>query len=211
MERNCSQVNVMKKINKKEWTLLIVGCIIYSASAASIVHATMVPGSFLGLALAVNKVVDIQIGLINLILNIPVMYFVTRKMGLKVLVYTAFIMVSTSALIDWMEAYAPTWQGVSQLVPAVLGGVSMGLGAGLLIKAGGTMAGTTALTLLIQRIVRKVSFGTILFFLDTVIVLIGTFLIKDWMAFVYSQIYSFLCARTMDIVIDYKNYDTDTK
>ena len=77
----------------------------------------------------------------------------------------------------------------------------MGIGAGMLIVAKGTMAGTTALTLLLQRVFRKLSFGTILFAVDSLIVLTGAMIVKDWKAILYSLLYSFCCAKTMDLVI----------
>lgn len=80
----------------------------------------------------------------------------------------------------------------------------MGIGAGMLIRAGGTMAGTTALTSLLQRKLVKVRFGTILFALDCMIMLTGAAVLKDWKAINYSAIYGFVCAKMMDVVIYYK-------
>lgn len=188
----------------KEWILLLVGCIIYSASMTVIKGVNVIPGSMLGIAVAVNRAFGIQIGLVNLLLNIPIMITATRKMGLKVLVYTAFIILLTSVLIDWWVPIVPDMPVTNPYVLAGVSGIIMGLGAGLLIRAGGTMAGTTALTLLLQPVLKKLSFGTILFLMDAVIVLMGTIVVGDRKAVVYSLLYSFCCAKVMDMVIDYR-------
>ncbi len=183
-----------------EWLLLVLGCIIYSLSTVLIKGANIIPGSFLGIAVALNHAFGLHTGLVNLLMNIPVMILVTRKLGAKVLAYTIFIMVLTSVLIDW---WSPLFPAVTMNIYllSVIGGVTMGIGAGMLIVAKGTMAGTTALTLLLQRVFRKLSFGTILFAVDSLIVLTGAMIVKDWKAILYSLLYSFCCAKTMDLVI----------
>lgn len=192
------------KLLCKEWILLLVGCIIYSASMTVIKGVNVIPGSMLGIAVAVNRAFEIQIGLVNFLLNIPIMITATRKMGLKVLIYTAVIILLTSLLIDWWVPIIPDMPVTNPYILASVSGSIMGIGAGLLIRAGGTMAGTTALTLLLQPVLKKLSFGTILFFMDAAIVLMGTIMVGDWKAVVYSLLYSFCCAKVMDIVIDYR-------
>lgn len=195
-----NRTNTINKEITVEWALLVVGCVIYSLSTVLIKDVNVIPGSFLGLAVAANKIWNVPTGLMNLLLNIPVMILVTRKMGMKVLIYTCFIMAFTSLLIDWWSPLFPALVANPFLL-AILGGVTMGIGAGLLILAKGTMAGTTALTLLIQRVLRTWSFGTILFCADSLIVLIGSLIVKDWKAILYSLLYSFCCAKTMDLII----------
>ena len=183
-----------------EWVLLLTGCIIYALSTVLIKDADVIPGRFLGIAVALNKALGLHTGMMNLLMNIPVMILVTRKLGRKVLVYTVFIMAFTSLLIDWWSPLFPEVRWNVYLL-AGTGGIAMGIGAGLLILAKGTMAGTTALTLLLQRVLKKLSFGTILFSVDSLIVLLGSIIVGNWKAILYSLLYSFCCAKTMDIVI----------
>lgn len=184
-----------------EVLLLIAGCLIYAASTALIKDVDVIPGSFLGIAAALNKALGFPVGMVNLLLNIPVMLLVTRKLGPKVLLYTVIIMCSTSVLIDLFSARLPEMSGLNVYLLSLAGGLSMGLGAGLLILAKGTMAGTTALTLLIQQRVKKLSFGTILFMIDSLIIVLGVIIVKDLKAVIYSLLYAFSCAKMMDVVI----------
>ena len=183
-----------------EWLLLLVGCVIYALSTVLIRDASIIPGSFLGIAVALHHAFGFHTGLVNLLMNIPVMVLVTRKLGTKVLIYTIFIIAFTSLLIDWWSPLCAEVR-MNIYLRAGIGGITMGIGAGMLIIAKGTMAGTTALTLLLQKVFRRFSFGTILFAIDSLIVLTGAIIIKDWMAVLYSLLYSFCCAKTMDLVI----------
>lgn len=184
-----------------EWVLLTVGCVIYAVSIIMIDDVNIIPGSFLGIAVALNKAISLPTGMVNLLLNIPLMIIVTRKLGVKVLVYTIFIMVTTSVLIDLWTPVFPSLPITNVYILSAVGGLCMGVGAGMLIRAKGTMAGTTALTLLIQRKLQRLSFGTILFAVDSLIVLTGTIIVGDWRAIPYSLLYSFCCAKMMDVVI----------
>lgn len=184
-----------------EWLLLLTGCVIYAASTVLIRDVDVIPGSFLGIAVALHKALGFHAGRVNLLMNIPVMILVTRKMGVKVLIYTIFIMAATSLLIDLWMPYGPDMRGWNVYLLSALGGVIMGIGAGLLLLAKGTMAGTTALTLLLQRVLRKLSFGTILFCIDSLIVLLGSAVVHNWRAILYSLLYSLCCAKTMDLVL----------
>lgn len=184
-----------------EITLLIIGCVIYALSCVLIKDVAVIPGSFLGIAVTANKMTGVPVGMTNLLLNIPVMVLATRKLGPKVLIYTVFIMTATSLLIDWWSPLFPVIRGNAYWL-SVAGGVSMGLGAGLLILAKGTMAGTTALTLLVQKVLTRFRFGTILFAMDGCIVLLGAVIaVGDWRAILYSLLYSFSCAKTMDLIM----------
>ena len=135
-----------------EWALLIIGCLIYALSMEYVNQIQVIPGSMLGIAVTANHLLGTPNGLVNLLLNIPIMILITRKQGPKILIYTAFIMAFTSLLIDTFSWMTPLFTFIGSIPTALIGGVTMGIGAGLLIAAGGTMAGTTALTLLIQQI-----------------------------------------------------------
>lgn len=184
----------------KEWAYLSTGCLIYGLSTVLIEDVNVIPGSFLGIALSANKVFGVSAGTINLLLNIPVMILIAKKLGAKVAGYTVFILICTSVLVDRFTAafQAPVW---NVYILAALSGVIMGVAAGLLIAADGTMAGTTALTRVIKSSVTGFSFGTIQFILDGLIILSGTILLQDWRAIPYSMLYSFCCTSAIDAVL----------
>lgn len=189
-----------RKETLREWYLLFAGCILYTLSTVLIKNINVIPGSFLGIAIALHKAFGVSAGMVNLLLNIPVMAAVTRKLGPKVLAYTVFIMTSTSWMIDWCMPRIPVGDWNVYLLSAA-GGALMGIGAGMLLLAEGTMAGTTALTLLIHPKLRRWSFGTILFVVDSLIILTGTLIVRDWRAIPWSMLYNFCCTRAIDSVM----------
>ncbi len=186
---------------KNELLLIAVGCVIYALSMTMIEPIELIPGSFLGLATALHKLLKTPVGTVNLLLNIPIMILCVKIFGRKMLYYTVIIMIGTSLLIDLFNVFAPHSGYMPPVLIALLGGAVMGIGAGLLLAAGGTMAGTTALARIINKRFPKVSVGNILIVLDTVIILTGCALLKSFSALLYSLLYTLSCAKTIDAVL----------
>lgn len=193
----------MKELSK-EVAILVIGCIFYVVSTILINPVDIVPGSVLGISVVVHELWGISIGTVNLLCNIPIMILCTMCFGKKILLYTILIIISTSTLIDWWLPYFPVILAQYGLVLAILGGGLMGIGAGLLMRAGGTMGGTTAIGRILQKKNPKINMGYALFIMDTAIILIGTILLKSFTGLLYSIVYTFVCSKVIDIVYSYK-------
>ena len=192
--------NVMKEI-----MALAAGCILYAVSAALINPVDIVPGSVLGISVVAHSLWGVPVGMVNFICNVPIMIFCTMCFGKKILIYTIAIIVSTSALIDWWLPLFPALFAEHGLLLAVLGGAFMGIGAGLLMRAGGTMGGTTAIGRLLQKKNPGLNMGNALFIMDTMIILVGVFLLKSLTGLLYSIIYTFVCSEIIGMICSYKS------
>ena len=185
---------------RHELVLIAVGCVIYALSMNIINPIELIPGSFLGLAVACNKILGTPTGAVNLIMNIPILFLCVKIFGRKMLYYTIVIMAGTALLIDLFAAFAPDSLYMPAILISVIGGTVMGIGAGLLLAAGGTMAGTTALSRIINRRFPKISVGNALIVLDSVIILTGCALLHSVSALLYSFLYTLFCSKTIDLV-----------
>jgi uncharacterized membrane-anchored protein YitT (DUF2179 family) len=184
-----------------EILLILAGCIIYALSIICISQVTIVPGSVIGIAVICNTIFKTPIGIVNLVLNIPILIIGTKFIGKKLLLYTLLTLFGTSLLIDLfnpLSVHVPLWQ---PLVISILGGLSMGIGAGILLKAGATMGGTTAIARLIQLKYPAFKIGNSLILMDGVIIIFGVVFLKDYMALVYSILYTVVCMKTIDLIL----------
>ncbi len=179
---------------------LTVGCILYAVSTVWIKDVNIIPGSCLGIAVAVNKVTGFPSGTLNLLLNIPIMVVVTRKLGKKTLFYTLYILAFSGVLIDLLTGVLPMLIFKNPYILSVIGGGIMGIGAGILLAAKGTMAGTTALAVILQKRIKKFSYGMLLTSMDVCIVLFGSIILKDFRAVPYSVLYTISCNFMIDRV-----------
>ena len=191
----------------KEAEILSIGCILYTLSAILINPVNIVPGSVLGVSVVAHNLLGVPIGVVNLICNAPIMILCTMCFGKKILMYTIFIIVCTSILIDWWLPFFPAILSQHGLLLSVLGGVLMGIGAGLLMRAGGTMGGTTAIGRILQKKHPAMNMGNALFIMDTTVILAGSILLKSFTGLLYSVVYTLVCSKAIDMIYSYKGVE----
>ena len=184
----------------KELAILAAGCILYVVSTILINPVDIVPGSVLGVSVVAHDLLGVSIGTVNLVCNVPIMVFCTMCFGRKILIYTVLIIVSTSGLIDWWLPLFPAVLVQHGLLLAILGGILMGIGAGLLMRAGGTMGGTTAIGRILEKRNPKLNMGNALFIMDTAIIVAGSVLLKSFTGLLYSVVYTLVCSKAIGII-----------
>jgi uncharacterized membrane-anchored protein YitT (DUF2179 family) len=184
-----------------EILLILAGCIIYALSMICISQVNIVPGSVIGIAVICNMIFKTSTGIVNLVLNIPILLMGAKFIGRKLLIYTILTLFGTSLLIDFctpLSIYVPSWHPI---IISILGGLVMGIGAGILLKTGATMGGTTAVARLIQLKYPAFKIGNTLILMDGIIIICGAGLLRDFMALVYSILYTVVCMKTIDLIL----------
>lgn len=135
------------------WTLVLlsVGAVV-SAFGVIVFEAPfkIAPGGVSGVAIILNNLIHTPIGLVVLIGNIPIQFLAYRMLGgWKVIAATVFAVGLYSILVDVLPPFEPISHDV--LLNAVFGGIVSGLGAALVLRAGGTMGGTATLGRILQQ------------------------------------------------------------
>jgi len=203
--------------NKKTWWdyfLLSIGTFLLGyAIIAFWDEWSLVTGGLSGLAIIVAEY-SYQVGfyipiwLTNFALNIPLLvlgYFIIPMRYFLRTVYASQFL--TFAL--WVSEFLPVPES-NMLLGTVFGGVVAGIGLGLVFRANGTTGGTTLMAEIIKRkILKHVSLATILFGVDTTIILIG-FLVFGPINTMYAIIGIFVCARVTDVMIEGMSFSKAT-
>ena len=131
--------------------LLTLGAII-SAFGVIVFEAPfkIAPGGISGVAIILNYVIHTPIGLVILIGNIPIQLLAYRMLGgWRVIAATVYAVALYSILIDVLPPFAPINHDI--FLNAVFGGIVGGIGAALVLRAGGTMGGTSTLGRILQQ------------------------------------------------------------
>ena len=131
--------------------LLTLGAII-SALGVIVFEAPfkIAPGGISGVAIILNHLIHTPIGLVILIGNIPIQILAYQMLGgWRVIATTIYAVVLYSILIDLLPPIAPISQDV--FLNSVFGGIVGGIGTALVIRAGGTMGGTSTLGRILQQ------------------------------------------------------------
>lgn len=132
--------------------LLSLGAVI-SAIGVIVFEApfNIAPGGITGVAIILNDLIHTPIGLVILLGNIPIQLLAYRMLGgWRVIAATVYAVVLYSVLIDVLTPYFGIVSN-DRFLNAVFGGIIGGIGVGLVLRAGGTMGGTSTLGRILQQ------------------------------------------------------------
>lgn len=132
-------------------------------------------GGVVGLALILHYLFNLKIGLMIIILSIPIFiiawfkyktYFYNSLHGLLISSITIDLLKPVNSLVH-----------IDALYSAILGGIFLGIGMGIMLRFGASTGGTD---LIAQFISEKIGMnvGILIFFIDSLVILLGSLLIS---------------------------------
>ena len=128
--------------------------------------AGIVTGGFAGIAIIAAGLKAVPLWVTNMALNVPLFIMAWRMLGQKIIVRSLIAVVIYSASM----AVSPevTWFAEDIFISAAVGGLTTGLGMGLVLYAGGTSGGVDMLATLICHFTHKVRLQWVIFAADAV-------------------------------------------
>ena len=163
------------------------------------------PGGVSGLATAVAELVPLKVGALALLFNLPLLFAAWRVLGLKPLLKTLAATVLLSVLIDSLGPFLPVYTN-NELLAAVLGGVLLGTGTGLLFLRGISTGGTDLLSILMLRPFPNLPVGYLLLCIDASVVVIAVLIFQNLEVALYSGVTIFISAKVIDGIMEGMNY-----
>ncbi len=220
-----------EKFLSKEWfysyTLIAIGSFILAAGFVYFIDPhKIVPGGVYGIGIVVkNMTAEIMgngikipfisepifkdglgIGIVGLMLNIPLTILGIKMLGPRFGVKTIIGFVLTSIFIDFLDAGFSGALVDDVLLSCVFGGVLIGFGLGLIFKSKATSGGSDIVAMIAVKYT-KMSLGLLLIIVDSVIVLFGLLIFKDWKIPLYSWIVIYITGKVIDATLQGISYD----
>ena len=204
----------------KSYSLIVLGSFILAASFVLFINPyNFVPGGVYGIGIVVHHLTKgllsfwpdgFPIGLFGLILNIPLTIIGIKILGPRFGVKTVIGFVLTSVFMDTLTYFIgehdPLGLHEQILLPVIFGGVLAGIGLGLIFKSKATSGGSDIIAMIISKYT-GLALGQLMIIVDSVIVILGLVVFKDWKVPLYSWILIFITGKVIDIVIQGINYD----
>ena len=187
----------------RDYLLILLGTLItaFSFTAFFLPH-DLAPGGVTGIATIIASFVPLGVGFLSFLLNVPLFVLGWRSVGWRFAVRSFAAMLLLSLFIDVLPA--PDLTG-DALLASVFGGVLLGVGLGLVVRAGATTGGTDMAAKLIHRRLSFASIPAILLAVDAAVVLAAA-LVFGMEAGFYALIALFVSSKAMDMVI--KGFNT---
>ncbi|GGH25497.1 YitT family protein [Paenibacillus segetis] len=133
-------------------------------------------GGFVGLALLGKYLFDLPPALSMIALDIPIFILALFLKGRKFIVSSLFASMMFSAFYELCERFSPLTFNLHHNLPlaALLSGVFIGIGAGMVLRAGGATGGDDILSLIVSSW-SGIKIGTVFILMDAVVLTISLF------------------------------------
>jgi uncharacterized membrane-anchored protein YitT (DUF2179 family) len=160
----------------------------------------LAPGGVSGLATALAHVLPINVGLLTLIFNVPILIVSLIMFGWRSVVRTVFATLMFSLSIDVLSPVMFTYTN-NVLLASVVGGVLIGAGVGILFIRNITTGGTDMITMILRKPFPQLQAGSLMIVIDSVVVLIAVFIFGDIEIALYSAITLFVAGKVIDAIM----------
>jgi len=166
---------------------------------------TIAPGGVTGLGIVIQKVSNglIKVWVTNLVVNIPLfiggVITLGKSFGAKTLYATIVL-----SLFIWLVPQAYATQDL--LLSAIFGGVLLGMGVGIVFKAGGTTGGTDLAGAMLNKYFPVLSIASFMMVIDFFIVATSGAVNGKLEYPLYSLISLYISVKVIDLVLDGMGY-----
>ena len=192
----------MNQSKLKEMFLLVAGALIYSLGTQYfIVPAQIAPGGAVGIALMINHLTQLPIGMLTLVVNLPLLVLAWKYLSHRFTINTAIATVLVTIVLDVLVTpFCPLYTG-DRLLSSVYGGVIVGVGMALIFLAGYTTGGTDIAGYLLQKKFPHYSIGRALMMIEFFILGLSIFVFEDVDAGLFGLISVYVQTKAIDMIL----------
>ena len=154
-----------------DYLLLTVGALLTAfAFAAFFVTNDIAPGGVTGIATVLSSVTGLNVGLLSFLINVPLFAIGWRRVGVRFAVRSFISMLLLSLFIDLMPEFDLAG---NMMLAAIFGGVTMGAGLGMVVRAGATTGGTDMAAMIVHAHLSMFTVPMVLFTIDGIVVVVA--------------------------------------
>ena len=184
-----------------QYALIALGSALFAAGFQFFLYPnSIIVGGVSGIAMIINYLTDLPVGVLNIVLNIPLFIMAWRHFGTRFIVSSFVGMLLSSVLVDLfaLTNYSPT---DDMLLACIIGGAVKGFGLGIIYYAGTTTGGTDIVAKFVRLKFPYINFGTLLMLTDAVIIIAFAVIFKEVEGAMYAVISMFVVSKVIDLVL----------
>lgn len=185
----------------KEYFLIILGSMLMAISTALILLPNQLStGGFSGISTILYYLFNYPVGTTTIILNIPLLLISFFKIKKSLFVKSIVGTILLSFFTDFLEVLGPITN--DRFLACIYGGIIMGLGTAIILKAGASTGGTDLLSYVIRSYNNKFTSGRVIIISDTIIIFFNILFFGEIEIGLYSAIAIYLMGKMIDIVFE---------
>ncbi|MBQ7387342.1 MAG: YitT family protein [Clostridia bacterium] len=198
----------------KKFSLVVLGTLVLSfGCAVFIIPFDLVAGGATGLAIVINSIlpeglvpIDITVGIVTWVLFFIGLFTLGRDFAMKTLLSTIiyplgislFMNLTSPELLDGFFRLTDHGSDLALLIGALFGGLCVGTGCALTFIGGGSTGGVDIIAFVLCKIFKSWKSSVVIFIIDASIILLGMFVIKDFVITLLGIISAFIAAIVID-------------
>ncbi|WP_295343491.1 YitT family protein [uncultured Subdoligranulum sp.] len=185
--------------NKTINTLLeILGCFISAAGIYSFAVAAEVPVTGVaGICAILYRLFGLPMGLSNVIINIPIIFFSYKLLGHSFLLRSLRCMILFAVFTDYLLPIMPVYTG-NRLLATICGGVVVGVGDALIYMQNSSTGGLDFITMAIKAKHPHLPFGNLTFAAALAVILCNGVVFRDVDSIIYGLLFNFISAAVIN-------------
>ena len=200
-----NEKNEERKGRPRRIVLEILGTIIGSFVMALGVSLFLLPnqlssGGVAGITTITYYLLNIPMGTMILLINIPLFLISILKIGKYFFVKSIIGTVTLSFFIDILDKFEPLTE--DRFLACVYGGIILGIGTAILLKANSSTGGSDLVSYLAKKYKPTVQAGNIIVIVDIIIVSLNMIFLKEIEIGLYSAIAIYLMGKMIDILFE---------
>ncbi|BCZ45522.1 membrane protein [Clostridium gelidum] len=178
---------------------MVIGSVLVSIGLEIfLIPNNIIDGGMTGISIMASYLTKAPLGIFIFILNLPFVIIGYKQIGKTFALSTIFSVICLSIGVTFLQPVP----GITQdtLLATIFGGVTMGVGVGLIIRNGGSLDGTEIIAIILEKST-PFSIGEIVMFFNLFILGSSGF-IFGWDRAMYSLIAYFIAFKTIDITVE---------
>lgn len=183
----------------REYLLILLGVLLTAIGLDMfLVPNKIAAGGVSGIATLIHYVIHFPVGVAMLVINVPLFVTGIKQMGVRFGMRSIFGTITLSALVDILVPVVavPTRD---PLLASIYGGITVGVGIGIVFRNKGTTGGTDLAAAIINKYM-KLSVGVVLFVIDASVIVAAGIIFKSAELALYALVTVFLTTRVIDMV-----------
>ena len=184
-----------------KYLMIIVGSALFAAGFQFFLYPnSIIVGGVSGIAMIINLLTKLPVGLLTIVLNIPLFIIAWRYFGTDFIIGSLVGMLLSSVFVDLFAllSISPT---NDMLLACIIGGAVKGLGLGIVYYAGATTGGTDIIAKFIRLRFPYLNFGTVVLITDCFIIVAFAAIFNKIESAMYAVITMFVVSKVVDLVL----------
>ena len=201
-------MNINEKINHSavlrgiiKYLTIVVGSVIYAVGFQFFMYPnSIVSGGIVGVAMIVNHMTNLPVGVITIVLNLPLFIVAWKHFGLDFMVASFVGMALSSAIVDVL-ALTDIVLTEDPMLACIIGGAIKGVGLGIIYYVGASTGGVDILAKMLRKRFSHINFGTFVLILDFFIIGAYALTLGRYETSMYSIIAMVISTKLIDLVL----------